>query len=183
MRNQRLARLPDVQFFLKPGYVMVNREPTLVRTVLGNCVAVTIFDRARRFGGMHQFVFPVADRPENATPQYGNVGIPALLRLMDELGGRRDNLIAQIIGGGASDQYADDGLGARNVSLARRVLEKYRVPVVSEDVGGMLGRKVVYHTGTNETAIFRADSLRKSDWFLPGMDLRYERIGREEWRA
>ena len=172
------TRLPDVQFFLKPGFVMANRAPTLVRTVLGNCVAVTVYDRHTRFGGMHQFVFPKADRPENATPQFGNVGIPALLRLMDELGGDRRNLVAQIIGGSRQDEYGDEGLGDKNVSLARRVLEKYRVPVVSEDVGGMRGRKVVYHTGTNETAIFRVDALRKSDWFLPGMDLRYERIGR-----
>jgi chemotaxis protein CheD len=169
----RMTKLPDVQFFLKPGYVMINKEPTLVRTVLGNCVAVTLYDRVRRFGGIHQFVFPTADTPENATPQYGNVGIPALLRLIDELGGSRSSLVAQIIGGSRCAECEDDNLGERNVVLARKVLNKYQVPIVSEDVGGVLGRKVVYHTGTNETAIFRVATLRQADWFLPGMDLRY----------
>ena len=171
--THRISKLPDVQFFLKPGYVMINREPTLVRTVLGNCVAVTLYDKVHRFGGIHQFVFPVADKPENATPQYGNVGIPALLRLIDDLGGNRSSLIAQIIGGSRNTDYADDDLGERNVTLARKVLNKYQVPIVSEDVGGSLGRKVIYHTGTNETAIFRVATLRQTDWFLPGMDLRY----------
>ncbi len=33
------------QFFLKPGYAMANQEASVIRAVLGNCVAVTFFDR------------------------------------------------------------------------------------------------------------------------------------------
>lgn len=170
MPNPLAAPIP---YFLKPGYIVAHTEAMLVRLVLGNCVAVTLFDRIRRFGGIHHFVFPRAERPEDATAQFANVGLPALLRMMKDMGATDRALVAQILGGAQAPGFDDESLGEKNVDFARRVLTRFNVPVISEDVGGTLGRKVVYHTGTNQTAIFRADDLRRSDWFQPGMDLRY----------
>lgn len=166
------------QFFLKPGYVMANHEATIVRTVLGNCVAVTFFDMDHRFGGINHFVFPAAGRPEDRTPQYGNIGIQALYKMLLGMGASRESIVAQIVGGSECHILDDSGLGVQNVALARSVLKKLQVPVISEDVGGGMGRKVLYHSGTNEMAVFKVDNLRKSDWFAPGMDLRYDNIGR-----
>ena len=162
------------QFFLKPGYAMANRDASVVRAVLGNCVAVTFFDRMNRFGGMNQFVFPKTERPEDMTAQYGNIGIRALFKMLLEMGAQRREIVAQIIGGAECRIFDDDGLGMQNIALARVILQQLKVPVVSEDVGGAMGRKIIYHTGTNEVAVFKVDSLRNHDWFLPGMDLRYE---------
>ena len=162
------------QFFLKPGYAMASKDASIVRAVLGNCVAVTFFDRDNCFGGMNQFVFPKTERPEDMTAQYGNVGIRALLRMLIKMGANRNGIVAQIIGGSECRVFNDEGLGSQNIDLARNVLDKLRVPVVSEDVGGTMGRKVIYHSGTNEMAVFKVDSLRKSDWFKPGMDLRFD---------
>ncbi len=162
------------QFFLKPGYAMANREASVIRAVLGNCVAVTFFDRDNCFGGMNQFVFPSTDKREDMTAQYGNVGIRALFRMLLDMGANRNGLVAQIIGGSECRVFNDEDLGNQNIQLARGVLAQLRVPVVSEDVGGSMGRKVIYHSGTNEMAVFKVDSLRNSDWFKPGMDLRYD---------
>ncbi len=162
------------QFFLKPGYAMANREASVIRAVLGNCVAVTFFDRDNCFGGMNQFVFPSTDKREDMTAQYGNVGIRALFRMPLDMGANRNGLVAQIIGGSECRVFNDEDLGNQNIQLARGVLAQLRVPVVSEDVGGSMGRKVIYHSGTNEMAVFKVDSLRNSDWFKPGMDLRYD---------
>ena len=171
MENQEY--LPT-QFFLKPGYAMANHEASVIRAVLGNCVAVTFFDRDNRFGGMNQFVFPKTANREDMTAQYGNVGIRALFRMLMDMGANRDSMVAQIIGGSECRMFNDENLGLQNVQLARCVVEQLRVPVVSEDVGGTMGRKVIYHSGTNEMAVFKVDSLRNSDWFRPGMDLRFD---------
>ena len=166
------------QFFLKPGYAMANRDSTVIRAVLGNCVAVTFYDKSNRFGGMNQFVFPNTDRREDMTAQYGNVGIRALFRMLIDMGANRSGIVAQIIGGSDCRIFDDSNLGLQNINLARVVLEQLRVPVVSEDVGGSMGRKVLFHSGTNEIAVFKVDNLRKGDWFKPGMDLRYDIIDR-----
>ncbi|MCL2000980.1 MAG: chemotaxis protein CheD [Planctomycetes bacterium] len=171
MENQEY--LPT-QFFLKPGYAMAHDEASIIRTVLGNCVAVTFFDRSNCFGGMNQFVFPKTDRREDMTTQYGNVGIRALFRMLLDMGAHRSDIVAQIVGGAECRIFNDDSLGLKNINLARILLEKLGVPVISEDVGGSMGRKVIYHTGTNEMAVFKVDSLRRNDWFKPGMDLRYD---------
>lgn len=162
------------QFFLKPGYALANRDSTIIRAVLGNCVAVTFFDRDNCFGGMNQFVFPKTTNPQDMTAQYGNVGIRALHKMLLEMGASRNGIVAQIIGGSECRVFNDEELGLQNISLARNVLEKLRIPVVSEDVGGSMGRKIIFHSGTNETAVFKVDSLRQSDWFKPGIDLRYD---------
>lgn len=162
------------QFFLKPGYAMANRDASVIRAVLGNCVAVTFFDQHNRFGGINQFVFPETKRREDMTAQYGNVGIRALFRMLIDMGARRDGLVAQIVGGSECHVFDDGDLGLQNVNLARFVLEKLKVPIVSEDVGGTMGRKVMYHSGTNEMAVFKVDKLRNGDWFKPGMDLRFD---------
>ncbi len=162
------------QYFLKPGYAMANYESSAIRAVLGNCVAVTFFDRNNCFGGMNQFVFPKTNRREDMTAQYGNIGIRALFKMLMEMGANRRTLVAQIIGGAECNFFNDEDLGRQNVALARGMLAQLNVPVVSEDVGGKMGRKVIYHSGTNEVAIFKFDKLRRADWFRPGMDLRYD---------
>ncbi|MDR1534918.1 MAG: chemotaxis protein CheD [Planctomycetota bacterium] len=162
------------QFFLKPGYAMASREASVFRTVLGNCVAVTFFDRSNRFGGMNQFVFPKTSRREDMTAQYGNVGIRALFKMLIDMGAARQRLVAHIVGGSRCGIFNDDDLGSKNIQLARVMLEQLKVPVISEDVGGGMGRKVIYHSATNEMITFKVNSLRNCDWFKPGMDLRYD---------
>jgi chemotaxis protein CheD len=39
------------------------------------------------------------------------------------------------------------------------------ISIVSEDVGGALGRKIVFNTLTNDVAVLKTDGVRKSDWF------------------
>lgn len=162
-----------IEYFLKPGYLLANREDTIVRTVLGNSVAVTLFDRHLRFGGMSHFVFPFTHERARATPQFGNIAITALFKILLHLGSRLSSLEAQILGGAFRPGYEDENLGKQNIEVARKTLMRYGIPIVSEDVGGMRGRKVVYHTGTNETLVLKVDRIREADWFVPGQDLRF----------
>lgn len=161
------------EYFLKPGYVLANREESIVRTVVGNAVTVTIFDRKNCFGGINHFILPITKDRRRATPQFGNVSVTALCRMMFDLGGNPSSLEAQIMGGATRHDFSDGGLGQKNIEIARKMLAKFRIPVVSEDIGGQRGRKVIYHSGTNETVIYKVDKIRNSDWFAPDTDLQF----------
>ncbi len=163
------------EYFLKPGYLIVNQEETLVRAVLGNCVAVTLFDRNKGFGGINHFVFPATRDRSKATAQYGNVAVTALYKMLTSLGAKSHSMEAQILGGAVNHSVQDENLGRENIEMARRMLKKFGVRVVSEDTGGYLGRKVIYHTGTNEIVIIKGQTIRREDWFLPGEDLRFRK--------
>lgn len=161
------------EYFLKPGYVVANREESIIRTVVGNSVTVTIFDRRNRFGGINHFILPATRDRRKATAQFGNVSVTALCRMMLDLGGNAASLEAQIMGGALRGDFPDADIGRQNVEIARRMLDKFHIPVVSEDIGGQRGRKIIYHTGTNETVIYKVDKIRDGDWFTPDTDLRF----------
>jgi chemotaxis protein CheD len=161
------------EYYLKPGFVLAHTEPTVVRLVLGNAVAVTMWDRGGGFGGISQFVHPRTDDRATASTQYGNVAIPALANLLRRMGAETRHLEAQILGGARCPRLHDRDLGGENVRLARRILGRLEIPVVSEDVGGWMPRKVIYHTGTNEIITLKLDALEGRDWYLPHHDLRF----------
>ncbi len=151
-------------YFLQPGYIYVTHAPALVSTVLGSCIAVVIHDRQRKAGGINHFRYPATRDRRQATAVYGNVATAALVNMMIEDGSERQHLEAQIIGGAFNPEISSEDVGRENIRVARRVLARKGVKVVSEDVGGRQGRKVVFNTHTNEVAVLKVDRLRQGDW-------------------
>lgn len=161
------------EHFLKPGHILLNQQDTIVKTTLGNSVAVVIYDKVNQIGGMTHYIKPFTRKRKFATAQYGNVAVAALCRMMKNTGGKSENLVAQIIGGASNMLVRDRGLGRKNVAVAREMLFRFGIPVVSEDTGGLLGRKVIYHSGTNEVVTYKVDRVREYDWFKPKDNLVY----------
>ncbi len=159
---------PQLQeYFLNSGYIYVPQAPTLISTVLGSCVSVCLWDRRLEYGGMNHFLYPSTRNPRQATARYGNVATGVLIRLFVEEGSRKEDLEAQIFGGA----FALDGspkvqeVSEQNVAVAKDILRKNGISVVSEDTGGVKGRKLVFNTLANEVAVIRVERLRESDWY------------------
>ena len=152
-------------YLLEPGYIYVAAEPTVISTVLGSCVSVSIYDRSRKVGGMNHFLYPTAENDQEATAIFGDAATLNLIRMMVQYGSKRKDLEAQIIGGAYNPGISSTNMGRQNVMTARRILARQRVKVVSEDIGGALGRKIVFHTNINEIAILKVENIRQSDWY------------------
>jgi chemotaxis protein CheD len=152
-------------YFLMPGYIFAPDVPTVISSVLGSSVSICLFDRKRNMGGMNHFLVPLAQRAQNLTPRFGNVATLALIRLMIQAGPKKGHLEAQILGGAYDPERCSKDVGAENVRVARRVLMREGVRVVSEDTGGEKGRKIVFNTGTNEVAVLKVERVRKGDWY------------------
>lgn len=152
--------------FINPGYIYFSREGSLIRSVLGSCVAVCIWDRRLRYGGIGHFLYPSTHRRQLATAKYGNVSTPVLLKMFKEAGSRQCDLEAQIIGGAFPRRERGTNVGMENVRIARRILARRGISVVSEDVGGSLGRKVIFDVSSGEIAVLKVRQVRRSDWIL-----------------
>jgi len=153
------------EYFLLPGHIFLPREPALISAVLGSSVAVSVWDGRTEYGAMAHFLYPYTDRREEAKATYGNVAVRYLLRQFFQNGSRKEDLKAQILGG-ATNGMAECGETAReNVRIARSVLHRFGVEVQSDDVGGSMGRKVVYNTLLNETVVYKVQRLRRGDWY------------------
>lgn len=151
-------------YFLKPGYIFLPTQPTVVSTVLGSCVAVILWDKRRKVGGINHFQMPACRPGDQPTARFGDASTVMLIRMMVQDGSEKKHLEAQIFGGAYNPEVSSQNVGQENVRVARRVLARHGVRVVSEDVGGELGRKIVYDAALNEVAVLKVERLRKGDW-------------------
>ncbi|MEE4362612.1 MAG: chemotaxis protein CheD [Desulfotignum sp.] len=152
-------------YFLKPGYIYLPEKPTVISTVLGSSVSVSLYDKKRKTGGMNHFLFPVAESREKNTAIYGNIAVITLVRMMVQNGSDPNNLEAQIFGGANNSNVCTHDVGKQNYHIAKDILLHKKIRIVSEDVGGELGRKIVFNTLTCEILTLKVERLRESDWY------------------
>ena len=146
-----------------PGHVVFTRDPATLSAVVGSSVAVCLWDRSEGWGGMNHFQHAMSPTARTATAIYADAAMLALLRLFKEAGCRSENLEAQIFGG-AERMGENEGDAAEAVAVARERLEFHAIPIVSEDVGGALGRKIMFDTSTGEAVVLKTERIRQSDW-------------------
>lgn len=128
------------------GSIFVHQEAYIVTTVLGSCVSVCLWDPAKKIGGINHYMLPFWNGEGLASPKYGSIAIPKMIEKMIELGTLKRNLQAKIFGGGEvfGKPNAVMNIGERNIFFAQSVLEREHIPIISADVGGKTGRKIVY---------------------------------------
>lgn len=164
--DSEIVKVPEV--FIEPGYVFFSKQPVNLCCVLGTCVAVCIWDEKLKYGGMCHYLYPTTHKKEKATTQYGNVAITQLIRFFDNEGSDKKYLVAQIIGGAHPKNIRNgkkyESIGEKNIEIARTILQKKGIKIVSEDVGGNMGRKIIYNTATGHLMILKVFKIRKDDW-------------------
>lgn len=153
-----------IKYFLEPGYLYLATAPALISTVLGSCVSICIWDVKLKFGGMNHFILPKQQANDKASTKFGKVAIPLLIKMMIEEGSTQNNLEAQILGGAKPVENITLRIGEENVAIAREMLKHTGLKVVSEDVGGNLGRKIIFNTFTGEALVVKVKQLRSTDW-------------------
>jgi chemotaxis protein CheD len=135
--------------YLLPGQLHVSAEPCQIKTILGSCVAICLWDKRRGAGGMNHFLLPKSREGQPASLRFADDATRVLLEQLQELGCRPPNLRAKIFGGAAilqpRNRYATS-LGALNVAAALHLMSKAGIPVVAQETGGALGRKIVFNT-------------------------------------
>ncbi len=140
-------------------------RPAVISAVVGSSVAVCIYDRMQKIGGMNLFQHPLALEPRCATARYGNVAVSALINMMINRGSKVKHLESQILGGGYNTEESQQNIGQENIQIAKKIIEKKKVRIASEDVGGEKGRKIVFNIALNEVAVVKVDKIRKEDWY------------------
>ncbi len=154
-----------INYFLEPGHIFLATKPAVISVVLGSCVSVCVYDTKRKVGGMNHFRLPYIGEKHLATAIYGNVATIALVRMIISDGSQKKHLEAQILGGSHNYDISPKNIGKENIMTARRILNRERISVVSEYVGGEKGRKIVFNTATNELAVMGVERLRAGDWY------------------
>ena len=143
-----------------PGEFYVTLHDELISTVLGSCISACIRDRKLGLGGMNHFMLPAtgADEIMGAANRYGNFAMENLINEILKNGGSRENLEVKIFGGGKILTNMTN-IGLRNIQFARNYVRTENITVVSEDVGDVYPRKVIYFPATGKALVKRLKSL------------------------
>jgi chemotaxis protein CheD len=143
---------------LSLGIITASRasDEVLVAFALGSCVAVCLYDPVAAAGAMAHVVLPEDPRASGASPgTHMHTAVPALLKELQALGGKRKRLLAAIAGGASLFRPETDlfAIGRRNAEAARQILGEYHIPIMLDDTGGEFPRTVMLEIGTGTVIV------------------------------
>ncbi len=144
--------------YLKPGEVIISQNPILVSTILGSCIAVTIFSPSNKIGAICHAMYP-CNPTDDVNVQYVDSAIQYVFGKMLEYAGKID-LIVKLFGGAkvlAGGEYGEDrmAIGEQNISQAKRTLAELGLAIANSDIGGVRGRKLLFSIKTGDVYLRR----------------------------
>lgn len=150
MYDGRVTPVPVVEARVKVAhFATLANAGRLVTVGLGSCVAITLWDKARRTGALVHVLLPepVPEATVENPAKFASTAVPAITQAMRECGARGP-YVATLSGGAALFgqllKLRGENVGGRNVAAARTALEHAQIPIVGVDTGGDYGRTVLF---------------------------------------
>ena len=134
----------------------VAAAPGVLKTLLGSCVGVVLYERQIKIGGIAHIVLPDSRGATDQPGKYVDTAIVGLLAEMEQAAGRklRPKLTAKLFGGASMFQSSGPlEIGKHNKDAAEKVLAGLGIPIVACDMGGDAGRHLTFDTSTGIVAV------------------------------
>lgn len=155
-----------VQVYLNPGELVVCDQPSVVSTVLGSCVSVTLLHRRNGVGAICHGLLPDCKSPDGCMAgckegaRYMKCAIRTMIAAYRERGIPLSELEVKIFGGsdmfrGAFGLRNTLNVGPQNIRAALATLGEYGLHPVTSDTGGGQGRKLFFISNTGEVYLKR----------------------------
>lgn len=155
-----------MRVFLKPGDLYISDIPTMVSTILGSCIAMTIFSKRLKMGGICHAMLPKSPYARELSAfRYADSAIFYMLSKFETLGIRKDEMEIKLLGGGdVIDRMNNDSasIGQKNIEIALEIIRNENLHLAVSDVGGKMGRKVHFYTHTGKVLMKRINSVHSS---------------------
>lgn len=144
---------------LRPGEFAVGGADSQIRTLLGSCVSITLWNPLLRVGAMSHFLLaerPSADTSAEVRPdaRYGHDALHLMLEHLARVRVTASQCEAKIFGGG--NMFPDHtppgaiSVGRRNGEAARQLLLDRGIPVVSESLFGNGHRQIIFRPASGD---------------------------------
>jgi len=126
----------------------VAKSPDNLTTLgLGSCVGITLYDKAKKIGGMAHVMLPTYKGFEGQNiAKFADSAIIELINQLARLGVARGAVVAKIAGGahmfGRTQNNDMLKIGERNSAASIAILKQLGIPIVANDTGGSHGRTI-----------------------------------------
>jgi len=147
----------------------VAKHPDTLTTLgLGSCVGITLFDRAKKIGGMAHCMLPTYKGFEGQNiAKFVDSAVIELINQLVRIGASRTALVAKIAGGahmfGRSQNSDMLKIGERNAAAGLAILRQLSIPVQANDTGGSHGRTIELNI---ETGALRIKTVGAGEKFI-----------------
>ncbi|MES2715102.1 MAG: chemotaxis protein CheD [Pseudomonadota bacterium] len=156
----QLRGAPGQNLVLMPGQMHLGQQVVSLRTLLGSCVAITLWHPQRRIGGMCHFLLPQRPHRADAPPdgRYGDEAVAEMVRALTALHTQPQDYVAHLYGGADTMwgvSAARINIGERNIAQGWSLIERYGFQLDRVDVGDDIPRTVSLTLSTGVVAMRR----------------------------
>jgi len=167
---------PIPHIHLQPGKISVLQHPAVVSTILGSCVAVTLYNKRLGLAAISHSLLPhcrhrayicdihdilAADCSRcKETFKYVDCSIAMMLAAFAGQGVKPFETEVQLYGGSKMFIAGDKKnmtVGLLNCNTAQKVLSDHGFEICASDTGGPVGRKIIFNTQTGKVTLNRLD--------------------------
>ncbi|MBF0187408.1 MAG: chemotaxis protein CheD [Magnetococcales bacterium] len=183
MKSPDFRGLPSL--YLEPNQLIHVDKPTVISTILGSCVALTVHHPKTCFGVMCHCLLsrcPMKknqqQNDENSTTtceqecfRFVECTVPHILEMCASRGYTLESLNFKLFGGselftnrgfGPDESASSPSVGSANVSLMKTLLKQHGIKLKACNVGGMEGRKIFFYTDTGEVLMRKINNTRQT---------------------
>lgn len=142
--------MPDIRVVGIGEYLTAQAPVQIAAYGLGSCAGVAIYDTITGYGALAHSLLP--SHPPGTSryrsARYTDIAIQLMLEQLIKSGCATSTLVAKLAGGAAMYdglyREGETGIGERNTDSARETLVKLSIPIAAEDIGGTIGRSMVF---------------------------------------
>ena len=155
---------PGDHLVLMPGQLHFGRTAASMRTLLGSCVAITLWHPAKRFGGMCHFLLPERARTAGMPLEgrFGTEAVELMVQALSRLGTRPEEYVAHLYGG--ADTMPEGAkvklnIGERNIERGWALIDQYGFQLDGVDVGDNVPRTVLLDCEAGDVQVRRSNRI------------------------
>lgn len=143
------------------GGLAIGEGHTVLKTFVGSCVAVCIYDEEKKIGGMAHIMLSknISHKSTKNTKlegKFADEAIPIMIEKLNKISAGL-NLKAKISGGAQIFAHeSDEGnlhIGNKNIIGIRLLLQEENIPLVSQVVGAKNGRWVTFYCDNQRVVV------------------------------
>ncbi|SDE02103.1 chemotaxis protein CheD [Aquimonas voraii] len=144
---------------LMPGQWAIRWGQGVIETLLGSCVALTLWDPLTLTGACCHFILPEEKtRPrsaekEGAAGKFGRAVVPLMWAELAARGIPRERCVHKLFGGGRMFAPAAGDIGADNIACVRALVDAAGITLAAESVGGDGHRRISFDVATGVVAV------------------------------
>lgn len=145
------------------GEANVGKAGEKLFTVVGSCVAVMLYDKVEKIGGMIHIMLGYSKGNQDNICKYADTGIPFLINMMIKKGAGRHRLMGAKISGGAELLMKSDthNVSKGNVEAVKKILTEQQIKIIKSDCGASHGRRITFDIDSGKVTIESHNGLTK----------------------